>query len=285
MSEIFPFACIVLATGLSLVLGCGSKRVDPRSIVADDVLANISSEDTARQVKDLATMASLIEVLLIEDKYLFRLPASEPHQDTVEAIKAFQRDKSFPITGKIDKAQFDLLGKGLPGLMGDFNLIGPPRFTVFDPLPGRRRATITYGTWSSALPTIEDPAGWPNTAEIECHEETGRCIEADASIIAVQSVGASLKASVREWRIREWTGSRMIASKFEDSTCPKLEVDWDAKTARSFSCPDAEGKRETSELISGFLPYFNFLNAEREARASVWNPAYTRLSREAFKGW
>jgi len=66
------------------------------------------------------------------------------------------------------------------------------------------------------------------------------------------------------------------------STCPSLDVDWDAKTARYTSCATPEGHQETSELISGFLPYFNFIEAERKATRAVWNSEHTLLLKEAL---
>jgi len=121
---------------------------------------------------------------LIENKYLFPLPVLEPRQDTVDAIKAFQKDKSFPVTGRIDRAQFELLEKGVGEISADINLPpGEPYVYLPGIMPGSRYASIRRGTWSSKLPTTADPAGWPNVAEIRCDKSTRRCIESDAEII------------------------------------------------------------------------------------------------------
>src|SRR5271167_1865518 len=111
---------MILAAIVALGFTCG-RNVDRRSILAPDLLAKI--EGKAEQ-SAITSVTNLIEVLLIENKYLFRLPVLEPRQDTVDAIKAFQKDKSFPVTGRIDRAQFELLEKGVGEISADINL--PP---------------------------------------------------------------------------------------------------------------------------------------------------------------
>jgi len=278
------FGWIVLAG--NLILACGNRAVDRRSILADDALSTFDRANDAEAGREVVSLTNQIEILLIENKYLFRLPVLEPRQDTIDAIKAFQKDKALPVTGRIDNAQLEMLENGMGNVWADVALAGNPFYLVSGSV-GQRFASIMHGTWSSKLPTSGDKAGWPNVAEIECSEETASCVEAYATILSGSGPGV-LMAHVNRWSIREWTGQigagRMLATD-PDGTCPTLEVDWGAKTARTTTCPDPEtGRQETSELVDGFRPYFDFIQAENQKKRAVWNSAYTRLLEQAIKG-
>ncbi len=203
---------VVLAIACTRESTPRAQERDPSSLFAADTL--IAPEADATQVR---LAVAVVEIALLEAKYLFRIPTGRVDDELVAAVRTFQREQGFAVSGQITNEELSRFGvlRDAPDIM-----LPPGTFFFHTTREGR----VNNATWFMTSPEDETLAAPLNTSEIRCDRESRSCDEYTAGIVR-SPMGAMLNLTHTRWEVVEWEWPRIVAK--SEAACAELELQLD----------------------------------------------------------